>query len=355
MLSSLGSMHPPRLATALLAGSLAYGALLPAAKAQAEKSAKTATAAPKAAAPTATAAPAPNKEAAAALADGQRAFEAEDYPIATQYFSKAHSLEPTAQTAYWLAMAQDKSGQHAEAHQSFATFFADPTHAALGEDKVAQARARFEELAAMPAKVNVTVAPPQAQLTVDGQVQSGSTPFALELPAGKHQLQVTAPGYVTQQREIEAQPASHVNHGFELAAEPPPAPPPTAPAPEPVAPAEAKSANKVPAYVTLGVAGAATVAGTLFGIQALNAKSDFDKNPTDSRADDVERNGLIADMAFGIAITLGVTGIVLLTSDEPEENTSTSARVLPKRQAPRLVVTPYASPKSGGAAARMTF
>jgi hypothetical protein len=339
----------------LLAGPLAYGALLPAAKAQGEKSPKTATAAPTAPPPSTTAAAAPNKEVAAALADGQRAFEAADYPIAVQYFSKAHALEPSAQTAYWLAMAQDKSGQPAEAHQSFAAFFADPNHAALGEDKVAQARARFEELAAMPAKVNVTVAPPQAQLSVDGQLQSGSTPFTLELPAGKHQIQVTAPGYVTEQREIEAQPAAHINHGFELAAEPPPAPPPAAPAPEPAAPTEAKSSNKVPAYVTLGVAGAAAVAGTIFGIQALSAKSDFDKNPTDSHADDVERNGLIADMAFGIAITLGVTGIVLLTSDEPEETATASARVLPKRKAPRLVVTPYATPKSGGAAARMTF
>ena len=72
----------------------------------------------------------------------------------------------------------------------------------------------------------------------------------------------------------------------------------------------------MPAYVTLGIAGAGAVVGTIFGLKALSAKSDFDDTPTRELADDTERNALIADMAFGVAITLGVTGIVLLTTDE---------------------------------------
>jgi hypothetical protein len=93
--------------------------------------------------------------------------------------------------------------------------------------------------------------------------------------------------------------------------------------------------------------------GTIFGIKALGAKSDFDKTPTGTAADDTERNALIADMAFGVAITLGVTGVVLLTSDDSAAPASASLQKLPKRA--KLVVAPYATPKGGGAGMQYTF
>ena len=110
----------------------------------------------------------------------------------------------------------------------------------------------------------------------------------------------------------------------------------------------------MPAYITLGIAGAGAVVGTIFGIKALGAKNDFDKKPTGAAADDTERNALIADMAFGVAITLGVTGVVLLTSDD---STPVMAHnhydKLPKRA--KLVVAPYAAPHSAGAGALYSF
>jgi hypothetical protein len=112
----------------------------------------------------------------------------------------------------------------------------------------------------------------------------------------------------------------------------------------------------VPAYVTLGIAGAGLITGTIFGLQALSKRSDFDDNPTSEGADDVERNALIADMAFGIAITLGVTGVVLLTSDDAGASAAGQDKAA-KRKSPgtQVVVAPYAGPTGGGAAARMTF
>lgn len=110
----------------------------------------------------------------------------------------------------------------------------------------------------------------------------------------------------------------------------------------------------LPAYVTLGIAGVAGVVGTIFGVKALGSKSDFDKTPTTKLADDTERSALIADMAFGVAITLGVTGVVLLTSDD-EPPPAQTGLLKPKAPRARLDVTPYAGPKSGGATARVTF
>ena len=107
----------------------------------------------------------------------------------------------------------------------------------------------------------------------------------------------------------------------------------------------------VPAYVTLGIAGAGLITGTFFGIKALQEKNQFEEMATTDRADDLERYALISDMSFGIAITLGVTGIVLLTSDEPTEEAAPSA----KEDKSRFLVAPYAGPQGGGAVAHYTF
>jgi hypothetical protein len=107
-----------------------------------------------------------------------------------------------------------------------------------------------------------------------------------------------------------------------------------------------------PAYVTLGVAGVATGIGTYFGIRALSAKSDYNDKPTSKKADKVENSALVADMAFGVAITLGVTGIVLLTSpDEPTSNTSTAK----SEKKHTFQFAPWATPKAAGFGANLTF
>ncbi|KYF64444.1 hypothetical protein BE11_31860 [Sorangium cellulosum] len=107
----------------------------------------------------------------------------------------------------------------------------------------------------------------------------------------------------------------------------------------------------MPAYVTLGLAGAGVVVGTIFGIQALSAKSDFDKDPTTKTADRVDRNALIADMSFAVALTFGVTGAVLLLSDDTSAETKTAASTMKQK----AFVAPFVSPTGGGAAARFTF
>jgi len=112
----------------------------------------------------------------------------------------------------------------------------------------------------------------------------------------------------------------------------------------------------VPAYVTLGIAAVGAGVGTYFGLKALSAKSDFNDNPTADSADDAERNALFADMLFGVAITLGVTGVVLLTSgDDAPAQQSGKTKVLPPRAKPNFAVAPYVSPNGGGGAMRVKF
>ncbi len=119
------------------------------------------------------------------------------------------------------------------------------------------------------------------------------------------------------QRHADAAGAGAGRCGARAAPTPPPAEAPPAQPPPPAAPIEPRS--PVPAYVTLGLAGAGVVVGTIFGIQALGAKSDFDDAPTTKTADKVDRFALIADMSFAVALTFGVTGAVLLLSDDPAQ------------------------------------
>jgi len=62
-------------------------------------------------------------------------------------------------------------------------------------------------------------------------------------------------------------------------------------------------------------------------------------------------------MAFGVAITLGVTGIVLLTSDDdaPKESARLHPGLHPANRHPKVDFDAYAGKTGGGASARWRF
>jgi hypothetical protein len=354
--------HPlfSRATAAILAAALASAALLPVAAAQG----KSAPAKPPA---DAAAAPAPAKPpdkktkdaARKAYAEGEKAYNAGDFTGAYDNFRKAHDLIPTPHAEFWIAMSLAQQGKDDEATKALEALLASPDSSKIGEDKLAEAKKKLADLQAKQGgEISIVSTPAGAQVTVDGQAQMGETPMTLKLKPGAHKVTVAAAGYETKTLDLDVKAGDKVEQKVELkSAEmlPPPEPVATPPAPEPAPtppPAPPPAKSKVPAYITLGVAGAGAIVGTFFGIKALSAKSDFDDAPTNDTADDVERNALISDMAFGVAITLGVTGIVLLTSSDGDTKESVS-RNLPKRA--KVNVAPYVSPQGGGAAARWTF
>jgi hypothetical protein len=298
-----------------------------------------------------------------AYTDGEKSFNKGDYEKALANFKQAHGLIPTPHAEYWVAASHDKLNQSNEAIAAYEQFLANPDAAKVGEEKLTQAKTRLESLkASLMGEVNLVTTPPGATVNVDGEPQGRVTPLSLKLPPGAHKVAFTLPGYETKEVEVNVVTGEKSEQKVELAAEQaevppapvaPPEPTPAAPTEEPAPPPEPRS--KVPAYVTLGVAGAGAVVGTIFGLKALSAKSDYDDAPSSDGADDVERNALIADMAFGVAITLGVTGVVLLTSsDSSAPGADTAKRVLRPRHA-KLNVAPYVNQYGGGAAARLRF
>ncbi len=297
-----------------------------------------------------------------AYAEGEKAFNGGDYASAVVAFQKANEAIKSPQADYWIAKALDAQNKTGEAIAAYESFLAEPESSKVGEQKLADAKTRLDALkATLVGEVALDTDPPGASVSVDGAPQEGQQPMTLKLTPGKHHVTVTAAGYQPKDFDLEVKGGDQQKQSIALVKEAPaapipvaaPPPPPPLPPPPPPSPEEH---SMVPAYVTLGIAGAAAVVGTVFGVKALGSKSDFDKNPTTKSADDTERSALIADMAFGVAITLGVTGVVLLTSDDDTPPASPAARL--KRHQPQrahLDILPYAGPKSGGAQAKLTF
>ncbi|HEY5959643.1 MAG TPA: PEGA domain-containing protein, partial [Polyangiaceae bacterium] len=231
------------------------------------------------------------------------AYKAGKYDAALVKFQEAESLVPSPNAEYWIAATLDKLDKQSEALAAYASLLANPELPKVGEANVAEAKARFDVLrATVPGELVLNVAPADAKAAIDGQAQADKPPFTVKLSPGDHKVLVTADGYVPQETTVGVEAAKRTNRTIELAALPPPPPEPVmatpAASPPPPPPPAPPQKSLVPAYVTLGIAAVAAGAGTYFGIRALSAKSDYDKTPTSSKADDVENNALIADMAF---------------------------------------------------------
>ena len=323
-------------------------------------------------------------EAKKAFGEGKTRFDKADYENSLACFKLADAYVPGAQPKYRVAASHDKLGHVAEAVAAYEAFlaFVGPTPDDKFKEIVADAKTRHAALKATPSKVKIATTPaalPNMKVTVDGVAQPG---LELTLAPGKHTVVVSADGYdaSTQQIEVGFAETRDVSVTLNKAAEPvatvaptaTAAPTTTAVASAPTATATATTGpvqpptekSNIPAYVTLGLAGAGAVVGGIFGGLALSSKSDFDKTPTVEKADETDRNALIADMSFAVALTFGVTGAVLLLTDTGSSTTAAPAKTGttgPQKSAkkptlPRgFVAAPYASPNGGGAAARFTF
>lgn len=297
-----------------------------------------------------------------AYKEAEAKFEKQDYAGALDLYKEADSLLPGERPKFKIAVCLDKLGKVTEAVAAYQTFLDAKPDAEKLKDPIAEANTRMDALKKTPGKVKVATvpeAPPNLKISVDGVEQPAGN--ELSLAPGKHTIQVKADDFEPASQEVEVAFAESKSVSLEMKkVEAPPPPPPVAVVePPPVKPVEPPKPpppaprSKVPAYVTLGFAGAGAVVGTIFGVMALGAKSDFDSMPTTDNADKADRNALISDMSYAVAITFGVTGAVLLFSKDSTEETKAAST---HKTAPRKAfIAPYAGPTGAGAAAHFTF
>ena len=314
-------------------------------------------------APAGAPAAAPKLDAKKTFADGLKKFNAGDFAAALVDFQSVDAMKPTPQAAYHIGLCQDNLGHYPEAVAAYDRFLAAvPAKMSTQGDEI---KRRAEAIRALPGKIHVETTPTGASILVDGVAYKSASPTDIDVPPGKHTLKLSAENRVTQEKTVDVTFASKQDLKVDLeektvaapapvAVVEPTTPPPVAAAP----PVEAKPVNStVPALVTGGLAVVALGIGTVFGVMALSDKSDFNKNPTSGKADDGENHALIADMAFGVAVTLGVTSAVLFLGSGKAAS-GTAAKLEPakvKTKAFTITPSPYVTPHGGGAGALVRF
>lgn len=314
------------------------------------------------------------KAAGAAFKKGKEAFEKKDYKTAKEEFMKADEILPAAAAEYYIGRCQEELGEPADA----VTWYQKAIDSGkLKDDLASDAKSRQAALKAKPAKVKVTSDPPGATIVVDGKPTSDKTPADIELTPGTHKITLQAPGKKDSEQAVEvaAFTGGTVNATLETAAPAVPAEDPFAKKQEPTPPpttttmatttttttttAEPKK-DMTWVWITGGAAIVALGVGTVFGVQALSKKKDFDDAvdrgdapaARDAR-DSGTRNALISDMGFGIGITLAVTSAVLYFTRPAGEEAPKAASA--KTQKTKLSFAPVASPQGGGAMFKVTF
>ncbi len=295
--------------------------------------------------------------------EGEKKFKAADYAGALTEFQAADAIKSTPQSQRYIGLCQDNLGHYADAVSWYEKFLAQVPDKMKKEGE--EIKARVAVIKAMPAHLHVETIPPSAAIIADGKAM-GTTPTDVELAPGKHILHIELAGYLPIDKDVDVTYGAKEEMKSELVAKPvekvavtpPPVvtPPPEQPKPtEPVKEEKHEARSKLPAYITGGLAIVALGIGTGFGIAALAKKSDFDKNPTADTADTGENFALVADMAFGVAITLGVTSAVLFLTKDEDAAPAKTASATPKKHPVKIIPTPFITPNGGGAGAFLRF
>lgn len=285
------------------------------------------------------------------FASGETKFKASDYAGALADFQAVDASKPTPLTARYIGLCEDKLGHYPEAVVAYERFLGDvPLKLQKEGDEI---KKRVDEIRAMPGHLRVNSTPPGAGVTIDGKPPPLSTPVDTDLPPGPHTIHATAEGYDPADQTVTVTFAAKQEVTLQLPEKPPPPPVVVAPIPVPAPPPPPPlpPRTKIPAIVTGGLAVAAAGVGVVFGVITLNDKSNFNKDPLESTAETGQNHALIADMAFGVAITLGVTSLVLLLTPEDQNTVKTARASAPES----FMLTPFVEPHGGGAGALLRF
>jgi tetratricopeptide (TPR) repeat protein len=200
---------------------------------------------------------------------GLELYTQKKYDDAIKSFEQAYALRAEPELVYNIARAHEKSLRRAEAIAAYEKFVNLPGTTAELRTKALNA---MEALRAEQAALDRAKAPPKVEV-------SAPTPDDREGASG-----VTA--QVTPERSAPVLP-----------------------------------------WTLVGVGAAGMGVGAVFGLLALDAKSDFDVGATADKASTVETRALVADLALFGGAAVAVTGLVLLLVEGGEAAPSETAWV----------------------------
>jgi hypothetical protein len=310
---------------------------------------------------------------------GMEEMEKKNYKVACPSLRESYKLDPVPGALHALASCHMEAGEIASAVVRFDEYLRvvetlPPTQKAKHAVRAKEAKEQRAALAPQVPELTLVLpaqAPPGTRVIQDSvELSAVAMGMGLPIDPGEHVVTTQAPGGPVKEhrftiekgekRRLELTMAEAPDER-EKGVEPPPAPPApvgkeppsSEPPPEPLPPPPPPR-SKVPAYVTLGAAGASAIMGTIFGVQKLNLKSEFEAAPRPELGDAINRASDIADVSFAMTAILGVAGAVLLFGNDATEEPTQAAQVK-KSGAPRVFVAPHVGPSGGEMVVKVTF
>nr|MBK7064962.1 PEGA domain-containing protein [Deltaproteobacteria bacterium] len=279
--------------------------------AQAQQQPTAAVATPAATAPPATAEVL--AEARRAYGEGTEHFNAGRFAEALASFERAFALRANPVVLKPIAECHERLGHVPEAIAALERYLSELPTAA----DHAQLEARLATLRQRPARVSVSSTPDGAQIVVDGESRPQRTPADVDVPPGHHRISANLSGYRATEREVETSPGVPLSVGVTLEREGTSG---VTTVPPPVTGRRVSSA----VWVATAVAGAAAVAGTVFGIMALSDANDYETAPTQDLLDRGQRNALLSDVSFAASVLSAGVAVVVYFADRGRTESATT-------------------------------
>ncbi|MGA3121279.1 MAG: hypothetical protein ABSF69_10980 [Polyangiaceae bacterium] len=254
--------------------------------------------------------------------DGSQLLEAGRIDEACPKFAASQKTDPALGTLFYLAVCHEKQGLTASAWAEFSS----ATDWAQRSNQPERELFGRKHLAALEAKLSTVVIRASAitglQLQVDDGLVTGATlGTPLPLDPGDHTIEASAPGYEPWHTRITV---AAVRRAFAITvppltpisvpADPPPAKvaasPATAPAEGESGTAAGPSASRALAWTSAGLAGAAIVAGSVFGGLAFGARDTAQSDCPNNRCvpgglaeiDRARTYATVSTVGFGVGI-----------------------------------------------------
>lgn len=232
---------------------------------------------------------------------------------------RAYEIAPNYRVLYNIGQAHMALGEFVEAIQAYEEFLKQGG-SEIDAARRSELQGQLEQLRRNTALVAIRVSEPGAMVSVDGK-EVGKAPLAdnVVLSVGQHRISALAEDGSSASEEMNVAGGDFREVTLTLVA--------AAAAAGPVLEAESvpekppMAARKKWAIGLLGSAGALAVVGGGLALSARSANDDYQKalntEPGDPDAiqsahDQLSRRALAADVMFGAALAVGVTGVVLM-------------------------------------------
>jgi hypothetical protein len=253
--------------------------------------------------------------------NGKSYYEDEKYAEALVEFQAAYDAKPHPIVLKSIAECKVLTGNVSGAIETLELFLEAPI--TPDRDKVIE---RLEELRGMVGIVEVKSEPPGAVIVVNGKDTEKVTPAVITLDFGEHEIVLTVQDYEPAVKSTKLEKGARSTSIFVNFEEEGVSTIPVIVAPV-VVPLEDEQQPDVKAdkpgphpafWACAAVAGVGLVSGTVFGTMALADEKDYNNNPTEAKKDAGERNALIADISFGVAIAAAIAGTVVFFTVDNE-------------------------------------